>query len=112
MGTKHTPGPWDWHAKLSASENHRGFVIRANGSRFQIADVSPLDEDGDEGRANTLLIAAAPELLEAANLVLSWYEAEEDHSKADFYQRMDMCRASETAIRNAIAKATGASNGN
>ena len=45
------------------------------------------------------------ELLAAAELVLAWYEAEEDHSKEpDFYKLVDMCRESEIAIRAAIAK--------
>ena len=57
--------------------------------------------------ANARLIAAAPELLEAAKLVLEWYEAEDNHSGTDFYQQMQMCRDSEDAIRAAIAKATG-----
>lgn len=48
------------------------------------------------------------ELLEAAKLVIAWYEAEDDHSKADFYQRLEMCRTSEAALRAAIAKAEGA----
>jgi hypothetical protein len=54
------------------------------------------------------LIAAAPELLAAAKLVIAWYEAEDDHSKADFYERLQMCRDSEDALRGAIAKAEGA----
>lgn len=45
------------------------------------------------------------ELVDAAKLVLAWYEAEDDHSKADFYRRLDMCRESEAAIRSALAKA-------
>jgi len=53
-------------------------------------------------------MAAAPDLLEAAKLVIAWYEAEDDHSKADFYQRLDMCRQSEDALRAAIAKAEAA----
>ena len=58
--------------------------------------------------ANAQLIAAAPELYEAAKLVLAWYDAEEDHSQEpDFYKRVEMCRASESAIRAAIAKAEG-----
>ena len=61
----------------------------------------------DTFKANLRLISAAPELLAAAELVLAWYEAEEDHSKADFYKRIDMCRESEIAIRSSIAKATG-----
>jgi len=51
------------------------------------------------------LEAVNQELLEAAKMVLAWYEAEDDHSKAEFYQRLEMCRDSETACRAAIAKA-------
>lgn len=48
------------------------------------------------------------ELLEAAKLVLAWYEAEDDHSTTDFYERIEMCRKSENAIRAAIRNAGGA----
>ena len=44
------------------------------------------------------------ELLVAAKMVIAWYEAEDDHSKADFYTRLVMCRSSEAALRAAIAK--------
>jgi hypothetical protein len=47
------------------------------------------------------------ELLEAAKLVIAWFDAEDDHSKADFYQRIEMCRTSEAALRAAIAKVEG-----
>lgn len=66
---KHTLGPWQHSAKLSASENHRGFSIwDSNG--WALADVQPADEDGKEGRANACLIAAAPDLLEALKLLV------------------------------------------
>ena len=65
------------------------------------------DDHKGETKANARLIAAAPDLLEAAKLVLAWYEAEDNHSKADFDERLEMCQASEVAIRAAIAKATG-----
>ena len=52
--------------------------------------------------------SAAKDLYEAAKLVLAWYDAEDDHSQEpDFYKRIEMCRASESAIRAAIAKAEG-----
>ena len=53
------------------------------------------------------IVAQRDELLAAAKLVIAWYEAEDDHSKADFYQRMEMCRESEAALRAAIAKVEG-----
>lgn len=67
-----------------------------------------LDPDADTLELHPELEKAAEqrdELLAAAELVLAWYEAEEDHSKEpDFYKRVDMCRESEIAIRAAIAK--------
>ena len=43
-------------------------------------------------------------LVDAAELVIAWYEAEDDHAKEpDFYKRIEMCRASEDALRSAIA---------
>jgi hypothetical protein len=49
-------------------------------------------------------------LLKAAKLVIAWYDAVADHSKADFYKRLNMCRESEAACRAAIAKAEGGGN--
>lgn len=75
-----------------------------------------LDIEGDQREADQYhsilwdvmgeLKAQRDELLEAAKLVLAWYEAEENHGDTDFFQRMQMCRESEDAVRAAIAKAT------
>lgn len=67
--SKHTPGPWEFVPKLTASENHRGFFVRAEkatrNGKWALAEVQPGDEDGMLGKANARLIAAAPDLLEA-----------------------------------------------
>lgn len=104
MTAKHTPGPWRAE-RTGPWDGWDGWEVIAkdgatvcNGLGSQR---NPIRE------ANARLIAAAPELLEAAKLVLEWYEAEDNHSGTDFYQRMQMCRDSEDAIRAAIAKATG-----
>jgi len=56
--------------------------------------------------------SVAPDLFDAAKLVLAWYEAENDFTKEpDFYKRVEMCRVSEVALRAAIAKALGEKNG-
>ena len=57
--------------------------------------------------AHQRLRDAAPEMLEALNLYLLWCEVEDDHTKADFKQRMQMCRDAEDAARRAVTKATG-----
>ncbi|MFY9460424.1 MAG: hypothetical protein WAP57_11815 [Aquabacterium commune] len=57
------------------------------------------------GLTPSQLVERVEELEGAAKLVLDWYEAENDHSKTDFYQRVQMCRDSEDAIRAALSKA-------
>ena len=106
---KHTPGPWEleeWNSDYGATGDFSIYQSMQKGCRMPIASVQQ-PFNGKRTKANARLIAAAPDLLEAAKLVLAWYESEDDHSKADFYERMEMCRASEMAIRAAIAKATG-----
>ena len=93
----HTPAPW-----LMVKDEYS--------DDYQIPDVIFADREGNVSisEANARLISAAPDLLEAAILVLKWYEAEHDHTKVpDFYERAAMCLESESAIRSAIAKATG-----
>lgn len=69
--SKHTftPGPWEYVAKISGSENHKGFFIRAEkatrNGKWALAEVQPGDEDGRLGEENAKLIAAAPVLLAA-----------------------------------------------
>lgn len=64
-----TPGPWEYVQKLTASQNHKGFFIRAEkatrNGKWALAEVQPGDEDGKLGEANASLIAAAPELYAA-----------------------------------------------
>ena len=98
MELKHKPNPWIHH-------DHGWLVVESTCGELYIKI-----EKGSCAKkqiADAQIIAAAPEMLEAAKLVLEWYEAEDNHSGTDFYQRMQMCRDSEDAIRAAIAKATG-----
>ncbi len=105
--SKHTPGPW----RLCASDPLMFGAASGNGTEplgFVYGPSFP--EQSDHGRtclANARLIAAAPELLEAAQMVLAWYEAENDHKGTTFWERVEMCASSEGALRAAIAKATG-----
>jgi hypothetical protein len=102
--SKHTQGPWI-PACTCNSATHRHPAILSDHGQVAIATFQGSEAATDE---IARLIAAAPDLLAAAKLVIAWYEAEDDHSKADFYQRMEMCRTSEAATRAAIAKAEGA----
>lgn len=111
MTTPYTPGPWKTEHRKGADAMYRTEIFSEQHGGIATCEWTPkhcgngVIETYRE--ANARLIAAAPELLEAAKLVLEWYEAEDNHSGTDFYQRMQMCRDSEDAVRAAIAKATG-----
>ena len=118
MTAKHTPGPWELQRPLFGEQHiyvHSENTVNGRKALSGRQHICVVPYEGKKGavayhemfNANARLIAAAPELLEAAKLVLEWYEAEDNHSGTDFYQRMQMCRDSEDAIRAAIAKATG-----
>jgi hypothetical protein len=96
--TAHTPGPWEFVPKITASENHKGFFIRAEkvtrNGKWALAEVQPGDEDGNLGEANARLIAAAPDLLAALR------RCKFDSLNMSL-QDLEFCRA-------AIAKAAGA----
>lgn len=86
MNTPHTPGPW-----LAD-----GQYIRSD--QFHLAIMTPPDSGMiAEWRANRNLIAAAPDLLEALQMLLP-----QEPREADSYDRAMWDNA-----RAAIAKATG-----
>jgi len=92
----HTPGPWGYAARLSGSENHKGFGLwPATGGA--IADIYPMDEDGIEGEANAQLIAAAPELLAALEKLLLYVTDpdlfEEEYGQPEFPDSSIICEA-------------------
>lgn len=104
----HTPGPWQYLAKLSGSENHKGYriVCEANG-RWWIADSSPIDQDGKEGEANARLIAAAPELLDALQAMVKVMDRGPKPEKLDaaltWRQNDELARLlADTAIAKAL----------
>jgi hypothetical protein len=85
---EHTPGPWQYRATVHWEQSdHGGYrwkVLMSPGSRaFQIAMVQ-VDDDDDEQEANARLIAAAPDLLEALELLLGdaepWHAAHNAHA--------------------------------
>lgn len=64
MATKHLPGPWDL-----VEHEHEPAEIRSPETGLGIAHVFCTDHDF--GKANAALIAAAPDLLEAAKCALA-----------------------------------------
>jgi hypothetical protein len=90
----HTPGPW-WTADDAV------LAMLDNGAVVEIALVNPLQElRTDPEYANARLIAAAPELLAAAEKALNYIANTEDD--------LDITLDSGDALRAAITKARGA----
>jgi hypothetical protein len=71
MKTKHTAGPWKFHASQATEDTYHHYVqgrAVSDGRTVDIALIYPIDDDGQKGaesEANALLIATAPELLAA-----------------------------------------------
>mgnify|MGYP000567723943 CR=1 FL=1 len=109
--SNHTPGPWLMAAKPSSVV---GWPIVATPSGRSIASLNYVQTslidpkvDGDdafnrESRANGLLIAAAPDLLKAAETALELIECIEDEEGFS----PSLARPA-VALRAAIGKATG-----
>lgn len=91
---KHTPGPW--HAE-SSGEPLAGWMVLARGQGNCVCSTSNLK---GRAEANARLIAAAPELLDAAKLVL----VDLDHYVSNHGPGPDVRLAT---LRAAIAKAEG-----
>ncbi len=94
MAKAHTPGPWDKIVKME------GFT--AVGANTLIARVfSTAFRDVENEAANARLIAAAPELLEVAQLIVQWAkDNDRGHEGSELLEIL-----SETS--RAIAKAEG-----
>jgi hypothetical protein len=88
----HTPGPWTYYGDAVCGE-----VYAVNGrspESFLVA--AARDGSGDRVRANTRLIAAAPDLLAAARAVL-----------ACEWMGYGTCCDCERLLASAVEKATG-----
>ena len=90
--TKHTPGPW--------MESSFEVWSPLNGKRFGkvVANLRRAEAPDDEARANARLIAAAPDLLEVAAMVL---ETIDGGGPIMTFQEAHIAQ-----LRAAIAKAT------
>ena len=92
--SKHTPGPWT-HYDDSYSVTHRHEIVAIGKT---IARIYCTNGDQDADLSNARLIAAAPELLEAAQRVLAHKRGDDDWL---------ILAADCVALEAAIAKATG-----
>ena len=96
MNTNHTPGPWEWDA-----EPGHGVWVSSEDVGICQVDFDRALTDADY-KANARLIAAAPDLLDAAQTAYKAMIAAElsDSSRAEW-------ESSIAKLNQAIAKATG-----
>lgn len=99
MSPKYTPGPWQVN----------GHAIEQDHGKFKRTTVVGFveDRDNDDSEANARLIAAAPELLAAATIALSWIQGAVDDGLYIEGPYADRARADAEKVRAAIAKAIG-----
>ena len=97
--SKHTPGPWvvkEWeHLDVDGSMAACGYHVVATRGKHDIVISASTIEDEDESDLH--LIAAAPELLEACQLLVADYEGLNSAIGDDWYRK----------AKAAIAKAKG-----
>ena len=97
--TTHTPGPW----RVGNFTTH-GVGIFTGDLQTMIADTGGYDkQDRSEVEANARLIAAAPDLLEAAQAFTRWLDTPAGETPAS----RKMLEAAAIHARAAIAKAEG-----
>jgi hypothetical protein len=98
----HTPGPW----KAGFDDGSGPTMVHRDGRPGIIAETNPgcgccAGEATDENRADARLIAAAPELLEALERMLSFAQAMPQSMGADF-DVIPLARAAITKARGDV----------
>ena len=97
----HTPGPWHWDSDPLKSDwplNRVRYRVVALGRT--VTQTYYPSADGDQAEADTRLIAAAPELLAALQLMLT-------ESEQSAEARCVHNQSTEVLARDVIARATG-----
>lgn len=84
---KGKPGPWHWEGKVLCNDAH---IVGGDGWIFNDADKS--------------LIAAAPELLEVLQELISGYEDREQSGMFDMLAHGDLIQKANAAINKALGE--------
>ena len=105
--SKHTPGPWEWYGPnlLCGGERQSENILNSADDGRPYGHHAALIEhhwDGGVAKANSRLIAAAPDLLEALRSIADC--CDEEHAARDYASRQAEIRG---IARAAIAKAEG-----
>lgn len=93
MTNNHTPGPW-----YEYDEDGTWFIYTEERVNVAFTDPTPTEVSKDEDHANARLIAASPDLLEAAIEVIQ---------RCDSPSTYPIMKKSIEQLKAAIAKATG-----
>lgn len=101
--TQHTPGPWNISQVVTQSTGLRVFHLDSD-TGGPIGYFDSLDDPDGDDEANAVLIAAAPDLLDACSQILSLNP--DDYSNQEGYVRI-VRRLATTAIKKAQQKGTG-----
>jgi len=118
---KHTPGPWGWTdgekpidiASYDAPGYYNNPQLHSSSGEFIVGcdeywTIGPLFRD-DEMRANARLISAAPDLLEAIEMVTSKLPVimDPDADYSETCSEIEITWREWSVFRSAINKATG-----
>jgi len=85
--SKHTPGPWFSHGRYIGTKNHKSAI-------GECRDINGNWSDDAQSSGNARLIAAAPEMLEALDIVvgcLLWNK--QDEASIEVMRRVNAVRA-------------------
>ena len=111
--TKHTPGPWKWHKDEAMIESA---MPNFRNEYEHICDFRTHALNGSYNEADAQLIAAAPELLEACEAMVGWFNHPEirfkmcDGGRGNLGEQSAYHRMMQAA-RHAITKATQSTTG-
>ena len=102
--TKHTQGPWI----IIWPDNNKNIAPRIKTESFgticRTNDIWPTENGYEENKANTLLLAAAPELLELLHCILMQHKTNGAYCS---YGDVGLSNAMCSRIERALAKAKG-----
>ena len=103
---RYTPGPWN----VDKENAHTGQVATCHGDHEGWYEVWTMEwSDGVDQEANAHLIAAAPELLEALEMLIEWHDKCQDAGHRDHEENAPVCNACSDIVRakEAIRRAYG-----
>jgi len=81
--SEYTKGPWEFDGEYVWAQSIRGYVASTETEDVMSGRCVPINMAADVAKANGLLIAAAPELLEACEAVMAWWEEHQYDSYGD-----------------------------